>query len=1337
MAIIRRLARYLGIAVLVVLFLIGAALVTTQTGWFKNYLRGVVVRQAAQYLNGTLTIEHLRGSVLTGIELEGVALHHEGQTAVAMDKLTVEYDPVTLVRQGLILKSLTLDQPSVLLQRDDAGWNFNRFVKTRKNTGGKGAPPLTIETLNVNNGHVIVKDHGALLEDITSLNSKLRFAYHKPGVEFDIAQLSGRSPDVNIKQLAGNLRFEGGGTQVGDLSVQTDRSSFVATFGWSGGTEPLARRSFDVTLHADRLSLPEVSLLFKPLSGINVAPALDVKAHGTFDALKMEVNVASTEGNAHGPLIGHFGTKQPGLEGTLDVQNVDLEHLVNRPAWKSRITGQAIFDWKFGHPTAVGAGQPMKVNFTFAGPEAQGFGYRAENVRAQGVYDAPNLKFDATGGGYGAAATTRATFHFPATGPMTYTLAGNFRNVDMRRLPAGLSMPQLNTVAAGQYQFASTGRDWRGSGTLSESVVEDARFGAGTVFEIDSTDRALHYSATGPVAGLNPQRFAMPFDITWLADDRFRGLLTGSFTFDGSGRTVDSLVLNTTADLTDSTLAGATFPQAHVTMQMRDRTLSSTFAGSFEHLPGSLFTTTPELADSMLNGSADMSVTLSIPSVEPVKLEALNGTAALTPSTIAGIAVEKGQVDATYANDVADIRQLSLTGPRIEANAKGTLAIGDTGQSNLQYDIAVTDLEPIGKRFNQPLSGSAHVVGQATGPGSQLTFNGSVDANRFTYSTTVDALTLKSTYTATLPNMSPEQARIQADTTATFLTVAGINIPRAAAKTTYANHELTFDSSFEQETRSLAAGGRVIIHPDHNEVHLQALNLKVGQTQWALAPGSETTVHYSPTSLTVDSFVLQGGAQQLSAEGTVAIGAASSGLANNLSVRLNNVQVRDINELVLGQRSLDGVLNATAEIRGTRSDPRIQADFAITKGNVQGVTFESFNGKAAYEGKAANVDVRLQQNPSAFLTAVGTVPVPDGPGDRPRADAIDLTVKSSPIDIALFQPATTQVTNLSGQMQTDLHIAGTVESPRFNGQLDLNNAGFTVLSTSVAYSNALARLTLEGDRVIVDRFEVSDNDRDKLVAIGDLGIVKHSVGPMNVQLSASQFKVLDNTYGHVEVDADLRVTGDVSKPQISGTVSSQNGRLEVDQLLEQLTKNPYSTQATVATTTETPGTVEAAAAPPASAALVLSPVSLYDAATVDIHLMLPDDLVLRGRDLQTAYSRIGLGNMNITVGGDLSIRKSPGGEPDVIGTVSVVRGFYEFQGRRFDVLRDSEIRFQGLKPIDPALQVGAQRLISGVTAIVNIRGTARQPVVSLTSSADGRGRRAVADCVQPADQSAG
>ena len=182
--------------------------------------------------------------------------------------------------------------------------------------------------------------------------------------------------------------------------------------------------------------------------------------------------------------------------------------------------------------------------------------------------------------------------------------------------------------------------------------------------------------------------------------------------------------------------------------------------------------------------------------------------------------------------------------------------------------------------------------------------------------------------------------------------------------------------------------------------------------------------------------------------------------------------------------------------------------------------------------------------------------------------------------------------------------------------------------------------------------------------------------------------------------------------QISGELSSDNARLEVDRLLEEFTRNPYSTEATRATTTETPDTVDVAAAPKATAARP----SLYDAATVNVHVRLADDLILRGRDMQASFSRIGLGDMNVTVGGDLNIRKDPSAEPEIIGTVSVVRGFYDFQGRRFEVLRDSQIRFLGNKPVDPALQVSAQRIISGVTAIVNLRGTVRQPAVTLASN---------------------
>src|SRR5687767_6623685 len=239
--------------------------------------------------------------------------------------------------------------------------------------------------------------------------------------------------------------------------------------------------------------------------------------------------------------------------------------------------------------------------------------------------------------------------------------------------------------------------------------------------------------------------------------------------------------------------------------------------------------------------------------------------------------------------------------------------------------------------------------------------------------------------------------------------------------------------------------------------------------------------------------------QRVTAAGTVAIGAASATLGNNLTVRLDNVQVQDVNELLLGNRALAGVLNATAEIRGTRSDPVVQSDFAITSGTVEGVKFNALTGKASYAGRAVDVDARLEQTAAAVLTAVGTIPVPNGPGTTRRTEEFDLAVKSTPIDIALFQPATTQVTKLTGQFSADVRVRGTLESPRLSGLVETTNGGFSVVATGVTYSNAIARLMFEGDRLLVDRFEVSDADQDRLVAIGELGIERRSIAQMNLQ----------------------------------------------------------------------------------------------------------------------------------------------------------------------------------------------------------------------------------------------
>ena len=57
--------RVIHVLVIILVLLVGAtaaAAIVAETSWFKNWLRGYIVREANQYLNGQLSISRLGGA---------------------------------------------------------------------------------------------------------------------------------------------------------------------------------------------------------------------------------------------------------------------------------------------------------------------------------------------------------------------------------------------------------------------------------------------------------------------------------------------------------------------------------------------------------------------------------------------------------------------------------------------------------------------------------------------------------------------------------------------------------------------------------------------------------------------------------------------------------------------------------------------------------------------------------------------------------------------------------------------------------------------------------------------------------------------------------------------------------------------------------------------------------------------------------------------------------------------------------------------------------------------------------------------------------------------------
>src|SRR3982750_4897299 len=85
------------------------AVIVTQTTWFKEWLRGFIVRQAEDYVNGRLSIGQLDGNLFSGVELRDVGVSMGGKPVVGVKQLGLDYNAFTLIRGHVVLNHIRLD----------------------------------------------------------------------------------------------------------------------------------------------------------------------------------------------------------------------------------------------------------------------------------------------------------------------------------------------------------------------------------------------------------------------------------------------------------------------------------------------------------------------------------------------------------------------------------------------------------------------------------------------------------------------------------------------------------------------------------------------------------------------------------------------------------------------------------------------------------------------------------------------------------------------------------------------------------------------------------------------------------------------------------------------------------------------------------------------------------------------------------------------------------------------------------------------------------------------------------------------------------------------------
>src|SRR3954463_7439198 len=159
MSVVKRIAHVLIIVLTLLVGATAAALIVSQTAWFKNWLRGYIVREANQYLNGTLSIERLGGNLFFGVEMENIGLSMDGSQVVAVKDLGLDYNVFELLTKGLSVDNIRLDQPVIYLRREGDTWSLSRLVKKQEREADRSGPakPIAIDAIDIAGGSVVLE----------------------------------------------------------------------------------------------------------------------------------------------------------------------------------------------------------------------------------------------------------------------------------------------------------------------------------------------------------------------------------------------------------------------------------------------------------------------------------------------------------------------------------------------------------------------------------------------------------------------------------------------------------------------------------------------------------------------------------------------------------------------------------------------------------------------------------------------------------------------------------------------------------------------------------------------------------------------------------------------------------------------------------------------------------------------------------------------------------------------------------------------------------------------------------------------------------------------------
>jgi translocation and assembly module TamB len=277
-----------------------------------------------------------------------------------------------------------------------------------------------------------------------------------------------------------------------------------------------------------------------------------------------------------------------------------------------------------------------------------------------------------------------------------------------------------------------------------------------------------------------------------------------------------------------------------------------------------------------------------------------------------------------------------------------------------------------------------------------------------------------------------------------------------------------------------------------------------------------------------------------------------------------------------------------------------------------------------------------------------------------------------------------ELLDVSGPVAVGADARGTLMSPQIRGSLRTERARIESAVTGMVIDNVRASGRFGGSKLVLDSFAGTTKRGGTVTGRGAFDLAGPKGFGIDIALDAKAAQLLDRDDIKAQVTGPIAIRSDGEDGSISGNVDLVTGAFRL-------------------------GSVTASAQVPRLAVRELN--RPPDERPAPKHLSpwkLDLDVKARSRLIVT-----GLG-INSEWSADLKIAGTVT-EPRISGRADLIRGSYDFAGRRFDLER-GQIRFLGESPVNPVLDITAEGGVQGLNAVIRVTGRGQRPEIAFTST---------------------